>query len=131
MAENTIQFNWITMIVGELEELYRGRNDVFIVGDLFWYPVEGKPKVVQAPDALVAFGRPSGDRSSYRQWEEGGIAPQVVFEVLSPSNDEFELEEKFEFYDQYGVEEYYFIDPYDCSMRGWHRPKQRLVGIRK
>ena len=36
--------------------------------------------------AMVVFGRPKGYRGSYRQWEEGGIAPQVVFEILSPGN---------------------------------------------
>ena len=32
------------------------------------------------------FGRPKGDRGSYRQWEEGGVPLTVVFEVLSPGN---------------------------------------------
>ena len=45
---------------------------------LLWYAVEGDNKIRQAPDAMVAFGRPKGYRGSYRQWEEGGIAPQVV-----------------------------------------------------
>src|SRR5262249_49212298 len=76
-----------------------------------WYPVEGEPTIVNAPDVLVAFGRPKGDRGSYKQWEEGGIAPQVVFEVLSPGNDVFEMADKLAFYDEHGVEEYYLYDP--------------------
>jgi hypothetical protein len=73
--------------------------------------VEGQPKIRQAPDALVAFGRPKGYRGSYRQWVEGGIPPHVVFEVLSPNNRHNELIRKFQFYDRHGVEEYYVFDP--------------------
>ena len=86
MAENTLQYRWIVTIVGGLEHLFADDPDVFVAGDLFWYPVEGHPEIVAAPDAMVAFGRPKGDRMSYMQWEEAGVPPQVVLEVLSPSN---------------------------------------------
>ena len=65
---------------------------MFVAGDLLWYPVEGKPSIRTAPDVMVVFGRPKGDRGSYKQWEEDGIAPQVVFEVLSPGNRAGEME---------------------------------------
>ena len=35
---------------------------------------------------LVAIGRPKGHRGSYKQWEEGGVPPTLVVEVMSPSN---------------------------------------------
>jgi hypothetical protein len=73
--------------------------------------VEGEPDIRIAPDVLVAFGRPRGDRGSYKQWEEGGIAPHVIFEVRSPSNDPIEMADKLDFYDRHGVEEYYVYDP--------------------
>ena len=60
---------------------------------------------------FVAFDRPKGDRGSYQQWNEGGIAPQVVFEILSPGNDPMELSDKLAFYTEYSVEEYYLYDP--------------------
>ena len=72
MSENTLQFKWIVMIKEGLETLFRHDPNVFVAGDLLWYPEEGKPKIRQAPDAMVVFGRPKGDRGSYRQWEEGG-----------------------------------------------------------
>jgi Uma2 family endonuclease len=86
MSDNTLQFQWIVTLQGGLDDLFRDRPDVFVAGDLLWYPVEGAPEIRTAPDALVAFGRPNGYRGSYRQWEEGSVAPQVVFEVLSPGN---------------------------------------------
>ncbi|MEC4805732.1 MAG: Uma2 family endonuclease, partial [Jaaginema sp. PMC 1080.18] len=86
MADNTQQFRWIVLIKENLEVLFADNPDVFVAGDLLWYPVEGQPKIRIAPDAMVIFGRPKGDRGSYRQWEEENIVPQVVFEILSPGN---------------------------------------------
>lgn len=69
IADNTLQWNWVVRIVSELQELFAGQQ-VFVAGDLFWYPVRGNNRIVAAPDALVAFGRSPGYRRSYRQWEE-------------------------------------------------------------
>jgi Uma2 family endonuclease len=119
MAENTLQFRWIVTIKEGLEALFHSAPDVFVAGDLFWYPVEGHPEIRTAPDTMVAFGRPPGDRGSYRQWEEDGIAPQVVFEILSPGNRFGEMMRKFQFFKDYGVEEYYLYDPDHNSLEGW------------
>ena len=104
MADNTKQFRWITLIHGNLSWLFANDEIVFVAGDLLWYPVEGNNKLRQAPDVMVVFGVPKGDRGSYQQWKENNIAPQVVFEILSPGNTPKEMERKLLFYDRYGVE---------------------------
>src|SRR6185369_14096298 len=104
LAENTEQYKWIVMIKENLDELL---ENAFVAADLFWYPVKGDPKVVQAPDVMVAIGRPKGHRGSYKQWEEDGVAPQIVFEILSPSNTPIGMIPKERFYGRYGVQEYY------------------------
>lgn len=131
IAENTLQFEWITTIKGGLDHLFADDPDVFVAGDLFWYPVEGHPEIVIAPDAMVAFGRPKGHRLSYLQWEEGGIPPQVVFEVLSPGNRLGEMLRKFEFYRRYGVEEYYVYnpDPHRLELSGFLRKGDGLIEV--
>ncbi|NLF70705.1 MAG: Uma2 family endonuclease [Candidatus Anammoximicrobium sp.] len=129
MAENTLQFQWIVTLQGGLDAMFRDDPNVFVAGDLLWYPVEGDNKLRVAPDALVAFGRPKGYRGSYKQWEEDGIAPQVVFEVLSPGNRWSEMMDKFRFYERYGVEEYYVFDPDNIVLEGWTRQGDRLVPI--
>ncbi|WZO98495.1 Uma2 family endonuclease [Isosphaeraceae bacterium EP7] len=123
MAENTLQYEWIVTIKGGIADLFRDDPDVFVAGDLLWYPVEGDPRTCTAPDTMVAFGRPAGHRSSYKQWEEGGLAPQVVFEVLSHSNRPREMALKIEFYRKYGVLEYYVFDPnvHPHRLNGWLR----------
>ncbi len=129
MAENTLQYEWIVTIKGNLDALFRNDPDVFVAGDLLWYAVEGKPKVRTAPDSMVVFGRPKGYRGSYKQWLEEGIAPQVVFEIQSPGNRDREMEEKFAFYEAHGVEEYYLYDPNESELRGWQRVDGRLEAI--
>jgi hypothetical protein len=46
---------------------------------------------------MVAFGHPKGYRGSYKQWEENNVAPQAVFEVLSPGNSPAEMALKVQF----------------------------------
>ena len=129
MAENTLQFRWIVCLQGNLDAIYQDDPHVFVAGDLLWYPVEGDNKIRAAPDAMVAFGRPRGDRGSYLQWREEHVAPQVVFEVLSPGNRPAEMVRKFLFYQQYGVEEYYLIDPDRPEVDGWIRRDGQLREI--
>jgi len=125
MADNTKQFRWIVTIKENLERLFAG-VDVFVAGDLLWYPVEGAPKIRLAPDVMVAFDRPKGDRGSYRQWLEADIAPQVVFEILSPGNRPGEMLRKLHFYQKYGVEEYYIYDPDSNELNGFQRSNGSL-----
>jgi Uma2 family endonuclease len=129
MADNTKQFRWIVVIKENLEILFAAVADVFIAGDLLWYPIEGDNKTRQAPDVMVAFGRPKGDRGSYKQWEEDNIAPQVVFEILSPGNRLKEMTKKLQFYERYGVEEYYIYDPDRIDLVGLERSGDKLEVI--
>lgn len=139
MASNTQQELFIERTRGNLDAI---RPD-FVAGDVLWYPVEGNPRIRMAPDVLVAVGRPKGHRGSYRQWEEGGEPPAVVFEWWSPDHTFAKAIEKHKFYERYGVREFYAWDqlshvftayvriggdlvPVDTS-DGWVSP---LLGIR-
>ena len=129
MADNTKQFRWIVTIQGGLDALFRDDANVFVAGDLLWYPVEGNNTIRRAPDAMVVFGRPKGDRGSYLQWRENNIAPQVVFEILSPGNRLTEMLNKLKFYERYGVEEFYMYDPDREELGGWLRSGEELREI--
>src|SRR3990172_4905648 len=129
MSDNTLQYEWMVKVKENLEAMYKNAPDVFIAGDLLWYAVEGNDKIRAAPDAMVVFGRPKGYRGSYKTWEEGNIAPHVVFEILSPGNTHEEMAKKLRFYDKHGVEEYYLYDPYKIVLRGWIRLGNDLTEI--
>jgi hypothetical protein len=85
MADNTRQFWWIVYIKVSLDWLFRAQPQVFVAGDLLWYPVEGNNKICQAPDVMVVFGRPKGDRGSYLQWRENNLPPQVNNALIGSS----------------------------------------------
>jgi Uma2 family endonuclease len=130
MADNTRQARWIFVLFGNLCALFRDLADVFVAADLFWYAVEGDPGAVQAPDVMAVFGRPKGDRGSYRQWEENNVPVTVAFEILSPNNTPEEMADKFDFYTEHGVEEYYLFNPDTNSLRIWLRQGTALLRAR-
>jgi Uma2 family endonuclease len=130
MADNTKQARWIFVLFGNLLALYRTAADVFVAADHFWYAVEGDPTARAAPDVMVIFGRPKGDRGSYKQWEENNVAPAVVFEVLSPSNSYQEMADKLDFYAEHGVAEYYVFDPDKNQLIVYLRGQQTLRRVR-
>ncbi len=126
MASNTEQYRWIVIIQQNLDWLL---SDAFVAGDLFWYPIEGRADISVAPDVMVALGRPKGKRPSYKQWLEDNVAPQVVFEILSPSNTHQEMSKKLLFFERHGVEEYYLYDTETDEISGFARGEFGLTLI--
>lgn len=126
MSDNTKQYQYIITIQVGIDSLFANDPNVFVAADLLWYPVKGRPDVRAAPDTMVAFGRPKGHRGSYKQWEEGDVAPQVVFEILSPGNTKKEMREKLSFYERYGVQEYYEYNPDRGTLKIWQPSNDRL-----
>jgi len=129
MADSTIQYKLIVRIKEGCESLFEDDPNVFIAADLLWYPVEGRPDISQAPDTMVIFGRPKGDRSSYIQSREDNIAPQVVFEIRSHNDSNTKMNKKLSFYYRYGVEEYYLYDPEKNELEGWQIIEGSLEAI--
>lgn len=129
MSNNTEQFRLIVWIKENLELLFGDDPNVFVAGDLLWYPMEGNNNIRQAPDVMVVFGVPKGYRGSYQQWLENDIAPQVAFEIWSPGNRLTPMMQKFKFYERYGVEEYYVYDPEKLELIGWQRVEEKLEQI--
>ena len=116
MAENTELYDWIVRLKTNLDVHLK---DAFVGGDLYWYPVEGAPEIRIAPDVMVALGRPKGPRGSYRTWDEGGVIPQVVFEIWSPGNTFPHRVNKVRFYERHGVREFYTYDPESSEFSAW------------
>jgi hypothetical protein len=81
----------------------------------------GDSRIWMAPDVMICFGvpqyRPEG-RESYVQHRENGVIPSVVFEIHSNSNTKKEIAEKRDWYEKYGVQEFYwlFTDPAEARV---------------
>ena len=129
MAESTIQYKLIVKIKEGCESLFKDDPNVFVAADLLWYPVEGKSEISQAPDTMVIFGRPKGERPSYIQYREDNISPQVVFEIRSHNDSNTKMNKKLSFYQRHGVEEYYVYDPERNELEGWQRIEGNLEVI--
>src|SRR4028118_1350508 len=129
MADSTIQYKLIVKIKEGCESLFKNDPNVFVAADLLWYPVEGRPEISQAPDTMVIFGRPKGDRLSYIQYREDNIGPQVVFEIRSHNDSNTKMNKKLSFYQRHGVEEYYLYDPQINELEGWQRIEGNLEVI--
>ena len=111
VTESTPHLKSIFYLYGVLSNRYFERDDVFVGANNFLYWEEGNLDEKQAPDVYVCFGARNKDRYSYKIWEEGGIAPQVVVEITSRSSKTADLATKKGIYEMLGVEEYYAFDP--------------------
>ena len=129
MPHTTRQFHYVALIMEGLDWQFRNDPTVFGAGMLSWYPDEANLAIRQTPGVMVVEGRPKGDRSSYRQWEEVGITPRVVFDLLPSPPWHGEMIRKFQFYQRCGVDEYYAYDPERGDIDGWLRKDDLLVEI--
>lgn len=92
--------------------------------DQFVYFNAKRPQRCLAPDVFVKRGVPDRDFNSWKAWKKG--APEVAFEVLSPSDsrEPWTLEEKIERYHELGVRELFVFDV-DAEpgrrLRAWDR----------
>jgi Uma2 family endonuclease len=111
VTESTPHLKSIFYLYGVLSHRYSQRPDVFVGANNFLYWEEGNTEEKQAPDVYVCFGASNRDRRSYKTWEEGGVVPQVVFEITSRSSKTADLATKKGVYEMLGVEEYYAYDP--------------------
>ena len=114
MAETWLHVRAIMWLHQALEDHFYGRPDMFIASDIFWYWQEGNPAACISPDVMVVQGahpRDPRERCNYFSWEEGGLVPAVVFEVVSQNTWREDLDEKFDRYEQLGVREFFLFDP--------------------
>lgn len=115
------QFDWIVTVKEGIAAVFADRPDVVVSGKMWWHPDENHPEIRHAPAVAVTFGRPKEQRSYYAQWQEDGIAPHVVFEVLDERSGPGDLIRLYKFFERYGVEELYLCDPVCQGISGWVR----------
>ena len=57
MSDHDLQYKWIVVIKEGVEGQFTDDLNVYVAGNLLWYPVEGNPRSA-APDVLVASAGP-------------------------------------------------------------------------
>lgn len=95
-----------------LQRHFADRPEVYVAGDNFLYWNESTPKVCLSPDVYVVKGAGNHSRRVFQTWEEGGLTPNIVFEITSRGTKEKDFEEKLFLYEQeLRVPEYFLFDP--------------------
>ncbi|OFX47048.1 MAG: hypothetical protein A2046_14545 [Bacteroidetes bacterium GWA2_30_7] len=61
--------------------------------------------------------------------KEDGIygAPDLIIEILSPSNSYYDLKDKKKIYEKYGVKEYWLVDPLDGEATGFKNENEKFI----
>lgn len=83
----------------------------------------GKIKTVVQPDLCVICDPNKLD-------DKGCIgAPDLVVEILSPSNSKHEMKDKYELYQEQGVKEYWIVSPQDKTIFIYVLENGKYIGI--
>lgn len=133
MGESNPHYDLMTYLCENFRYLF-AQQKVSVHANLFWYPVLGDPDIRRAPDIMIIFDCEfQANRSSYVQGLHNNQPPGVVIEILSRSNTEGTMQERRDWYEKYGVSEYYEIDDVGETVRVWLLEEGSLVeqtGIR-
>jgi Uma2 family endonuclease len=124
MAETEIHLDVTIDLIQGLRRRYRDDANVYVVGDMFLYYVQGDPRSVVSPDVFLVRGVPKTPRRRiYKLWDEG-MAPSLVIEVTSDSTRDEDVRKKKAIYEGLGIAEYFLFDPLGDYL------KPRLQGYR-
>jgi Uma2 family endonuclease len=111
-VDNELQELAPTLLKAVLAYLWKDRTDWFFGIDMGIYYNPDEPAIV--PDGFLSIGvesvKSENLRSSYVLWEEQGILPQLVLEVVSKKYRR-EYSGKKDFYEQLGILYYVVYNP--------------------
>jgi Uma2 family endonuclease len=116
----------------QLDMASRGRKDYYTGGNNFvyyspeqaWDVVKGR-RYFRGPDWFFVDGaEPREGRKGWVRWEEGGRLPDVILEILSPSTERVDRNDKMKLYSRvFRTREYYLYDFDTAKLEGY-----RLAG---
>ena len=110
----------------------RGREDFFTGGDMFvYYSLEQARDVVEGrryfrgPDVFfVDHVAPKEERKAWVSWEEDGRLPDLIVELLSPSTEKIDRNDKMKLYSRvFRTRDYFLYDLDSATLEGF-----RLAG---
>ena len=56
-------------------------------------------------------------------------APELVIELLSPSTSKYDLDEKKDVYERYGVKEYFIVEPTSKSLDHYYLENEVFIKV--
>ncbi|MBW3470405.1 Uma2 family endonuclease [Arthrospiribacter ruber] len=128
-APRRIHQELVLKIGSQLRNLLKGKTcKVYIAPFDVRLPVKSKKhkdiKTVVQPDICVVCDPEKLD-------DLGCVgAPDLIMEILSPSNNKKELQNKYEVYEESGVKEYWIIHPYEKTLLVYTLVERKYVPSR-
>jgi Uma2 family endonuclease len=113
----------IELLIRLLKHWWRDRPDFYITGNLtvYYNAKQIKKRDFRGPDVFVVLGVEKRDRRSWAIWEEGGMYPNVVIELLSNSTATVDRGAKKKLYqDVWRVPNYFWFHPETMEFEGFH-----------
>ena len=115
----------------------------FILSGFFWQYLKNKPCKAFAAPFDVTFNKEGGKQQARTVLQPdlcvvcdlGKIdkrgcngAPDLVVEILSPGNSRREMQHKYEIYEEYGVQEYWVVRPYEENIQIFSLIDGKFIG---
>ncbi len=115
-------FQQMSILILSLEQAWKDRDDFFVGGNMFLYysELQVKQNDFRGPDVFVVKNTERRERRSWVVWEENGLTPDVIIELLSDSTEQVDRGEKMQIYSRaLRVGEYFLFDPFTGLLEGY------------
>ncbi len=120
-----MESNWhrlqMNLLIDTIERGFEGRSDYFAGGNMFIYfsALQARNQDFRGPDFFVVQGCERRDRDSWVVWEEDGLLPDVIVELMSPSTKREDTGRKRDVYERVmRVPQYFYYDPATRTLTG-------------
>jgi Uma2 family endonuclease len=110
------------VLIDSIELAWAGRDDFFVGGNMFVYFSEAQARHndLRGPDFFVVLGTARRERKAWVVWEEDGLTPNVIVELLSESTEAVDRGKKMRIYARsLRVAEYFLFDPFSGVLEGY------------
>jgi Uma2 family endonuclease len=115
----------MNLLIRSVRSALQDRSDFFAGGNMFVYysRTQAMNQDFRGPDFFVTLDVDgSRERRAWVTWEEEGRYPDVIVELLSPSTERVDREDKKRLYERvFKTQDYFIFNPFDpISLQGWH-----------
>ncbi len=120
--ETDLHLRQIILLLQCLDWQWQNRNDFYAAGNLTIYYSERRRKSedFRGPDFFVVLGTERKPRRSWVVWQEDGLYPNIIIELLSKSTATVDRGLKKQIYqDTFRTPEYFWFDPESLEFAGF------------
>jgi Uma2 family endonuclease len=121
--ESDLHRQQIDLLIRLLNWFWRERQDFYASGNLtiYYSPNQLKSEDFRGPDFFVVLGTEKKDRRSWVVWQENGLYPHIIVEILSNATVKTDKGLKKEIYQNtFRTPDYFWFDPVTLELQGYH-----------